>query len=105
MMKQISLWKATRVLLPSVLATLLLVGPVLFAPTPGVDGEGVAWAGKFDRGGGGGGKNARQGGGGKKARPQKSKIDRKPRASSARQGSISRASKERPAARQQKQAR
>ena len=71
MMKQISLWKATRVLLPSVLATLLLVGPVLFAPTPGSDG--VAWAGKFDRGGGGGGKNARQGGGGKKGQATKIK--------------------------------
>lgn len=96
MMNQISQWKSARVFLSSILATLLLVGPVLFAPTPGSDGEGVAWAGRFDKGGGGSGK---------KARPQKSRVDRKPRASSANQGSMRKASAERPKAKQQTKAR
>jgi hypothetical protein len=96
MMYRISEWKSASVFLSSVMATLLLIGPVLFAPAPGSNGEGVAWAGKFDKGGGGGGKGTM---------PQKSKIDRKPRASSAKQGSMKEASRERPGAQQQAKAR
>ena len=69
MMYQISEWKSARVFLSSVMATVLLIGPVLFAPEPGSDGEGVAWAGKFDKGGGG--KAEKRGGGGKMTMPQK----------------------------------
>ena len=104
MMYQISEWKSARVFLSSVMVTLLLIGPVLFAPAPGSDGEGVAWAGKLDKRGGG--KAANRGrGGGKRTMPQKSKIDRKPRASSASQGSMKKASRERPRAQQQAKAR
>jgi hypothetical protein len=99
MMIQISQWKSTRIFLSSILATLLLAGPVLIAPVPG--GGGAAWAGKFDKGGDRGGKKVRQGGGNKKARPQKSRIDRKPRASTAKQGSMRKASADRGQARPQ----
>lgn len=97
MMYQATAWKPARVFLSSVMATVLLIGPVLFSPAS--TGEGVAWAGKFEKRGDG--MKARP----QKSRPQKSKVDRKPRASSASQGSIKRASRERPAAQQQAKAR
>jgi hypothetical protein len=92
MMYQITAWKSARIFLSSVLATLLLVGPVLFASAPG--GEGMAMAGRFDKQG-----DRTQ------ARPQKSRIDRTPRASSASQGSLKKASRERPATQQQAKSR
>lgn len=92
MMYQATACKPARVFLSSVMATVLLIGPVMFSSAP--HGEGVAWAGKFEKGSSG-----------LKARPQKSRIDRTPRASSASQGSMKRAARERPATQQQAKAR
>ena len=69
MIIQISQWQAPRILLSSVLAILLFLGPALL--TPGTAGAGVAWAGKLD------GNKARKSGG-NRSRPQKSKVDRNP---------------------------
>ena len=90
MMVQISRRKSVKVLLYTIFATLLITGPILLSPLPGSDG--TVWARDLV-----GGRAA--GGGEKRARPQRqsaSKIDRKPRASSADRGSMRRASAERP---------
>ena len=76
--------QANTALATAVLVILLGAGPTLnMFGDPG--GSGVAMA----RGGGGGG--GARGGGGGRASQMSSRIDRQPRASSARQGSIKRA--------------
>jgi hypothetical protein len=99
MMMQVSHRKSVKVFLSSIFATLLISGRIVFAPLPG--GDGAVWARDL-----GGGKVAR--GGENRARPQRqsaSKIDRKPRASSADRGSMRRASAKRPSVSAQAKAR
>jgi hypothetical protein len=83
---------SVRLFMCALVGTVLFAGPVILSPTP--DGSGLASARDLGR--------LKDAGGGKKARAQKpaSRMDRKPRASSANKGSMKRAAAERPTSRQ-----
>jgi hypothetical protein len=80
--------QAAKALVVAALVMLLGAGPILNMTG---DPYGAGLAAAALRGGGGGG--AGRAGGGARAGKQRSKVDRQPRASSARQGSIERANK------------